>query len=90
MTEPDFGAAVAEVVRLIPPGRVMTYGDVAAANMDPLAHYHEFGWKEGRDPSASFHTNAYEAANPDVGAAQMDPMLHYLQFGAIEGRSPLG
>ncbi|WP_065964418.1 MGMT family protein [Curtobacterium sp. UCD-KPL2560] len=27
----DFGAAVAEVVRCIPAGRVMTYGDVAAA-----------------------------------------------------------
>ncbi|UWD78893.1 MGMT family protein [Curtobacterium flaccumfaciens] len=27
----DFGAAVAEVVRMIPPGHVMTYGDVAAA-----------------------------------------------------------
>ncbi|PZE69619.1 MGMT family protein [Curtobacterium sp. MCBD17_021] len=26
----DFGAAVAEVVRAIPSGRVMTYGDVAA------------------------------------------------------------
>ncbi|PYY37599.1 DNA-binding protein [Curtobacterium sp. MCJR17_055] len=26
----DFGAAVAAVVRAIPPGRVMTYGDVAA------------------------------------------------------------
>ena len=30
MDEPDFGAAVAEVVRLIPAGHVMTYGDVAA------------------------------------------------------------
>lgn len=29
--EHDFGAAVAEVVRMIPPGHVMTYGDVAAA-----------------------------------------------------------
>ena len=29
--EPDFGAAVAEVVRLIPAGHVMTYGDVASA-----------------------------------------------------------
>jgi alkylated DNA nucleotide flippase Atl1 len=27
----DFGAAVAAVVMTIPPGRVMTYGDVAAA-----------------------------------------------------------
>ncbi|WP_200919316.1 MGMT family protein [Curtobacterium sp. Leaf261] len=32
MSEPfDFGAAVAELVRAIPPGRVMTYGGVAAA-----------------------------------------------------------
>ncbi len=31
LPEPDFGAAVAEVVRLIPTGHVMTYGDVAAA-----------------------------------------------------------
>ncbi|QCR44619.1 DNA-binding protein [Curtobacterium sp. SGAir0471] len=31
LPEPDFGAAVAEVVRLIPAGHVMTYGDVAAA-----------------------------------------------------------
>ncbi|WP_144760376.1 MGMT family protein [Curtobacterium sp. 9128] len=31
MSDPaDFGAAVAEVVRSIPPGRAMTYGDVAA------------------------------------------------------------
>jgi alkylated DNA nucleotide flippase Atl1 len=27
----DFGAAVAELVRMIPPGHVMTYGGVAAA-----------------------------------------------------------
>ena len=31
LPEPDFGAVVAEVVRLIPAGHVMTYGDVAAA-----------------------------------------------------------
>ena len=60
--------------------------DVAAAGMDPLEHYHNYGFSEGRDPSAHFDTKAYLAANPDVKAAGMDPMLHYLQYGAVEGR----
>lgn len=60
--------------------------DVAAAGIDPSAHYDQYGWKEGRDPSATLHTSAYLAANPDVAAAHIDPLLHYLQFGADEGR----
>ncbi len=31
--------------------------------MNPLTHYDQFGWKEGRDPSAAFDTSAYLAAN---------------------------
>jgi O-6-methylguanine DNA methyltransferase len=34
----DFAARVLSVVRRIPPGRVATYGDVAAAARRPLAH----------------------------------------------------
>ena len=38
-TTPDrFAARVLRVVRRIPPGRVATYGDVAAAAGSPLAH----------------------------------------------------
>jgi len=59
---------------------------VNAADIDPLAHYHAFGWKEGRDPSVSFDTTAYLAAYPDVAAAQIDPLVHFLQFGMLEGR----
>ncbi|WP_449411238.1 hypothetical protein [Methylobacterium komagatae] len=62
------------------------YQDVAAAHMDPLAHYDKFGWKEGRNPGPAFDTNAYLAANADVSAAHIDPLLHYLQYGALEGR----
>ena len=63
--------------------------DIAAAGINPLAHYDLVGWREGRDPSAGFHTAAYLAANPDVAAAQIDPLQHYLQSGVYEGR-PLG
>jgi hypothetical protein len=61
---------------------------VAAAGIDPLDHYHQFGWREGRDPSVGFDTTSYLAAYPDVVAAQVDPLAHFLQFGIHEGRSP--
>ena len=59
---------------------------MAAAGADPLRHYHEFGWLEGRDPSAFFDTGLYLALNPDVAAAGIDPLLHFLLSGAAEGR----
>lgn len=71
-------------------GYLAAYGDVAAANIDPLAHYDTNGWKEGRDPSTSFDTKSYLAASPDVKAAAIDPMVHYLQYGAVEGRGAFG
>ena len=46
----------------------------------------QFGWHEGRDPSASFDTLGYLAANPDVAAAGVNPLDHYLKYGIYEGR----
>ena len=60
--------------------------DVLAAHVDPLLHYEQFGWLEGRDPSAGFSTNQYLAANTDVAAASVDPLAHYAQFGQTERR----
>jgi hypothetical protein len=57
--------------------------------MDPFAHYLQFGWKEGRDPSSTFDTNLYLEANADVAAAGINPLLHFLQSGAAEGRIPV-
>jgi glycosyltransferase involved in cell wall biosynthesis len=44
-----------------------TYSDVAAAGVDPVLHFLLHGWREGRDPSASFSTTAYVAAHPRLG-----------------------
>ena len=67
---------------------VAAYTDVAAANVNPLDHYDQFGWHEGRDPSVDFDTTAYLAAYPDVAAAGTNPLTHFLQFGDDESRSP--
>ncbi|MGE0748298.1 MAG: matrixin family metalloprotease [Rhodospirillales bacterium] len=64
------------------------YPDVAAAGIDPTAHYLLFGAGEGRDPDKLFDTSAYVAANPDVAAAGINPLEHYAAYGWREGRDP--
>jgi len=63
-------------------------GDVAAAGFDPLRHYLDLGWKEGRNPNAYFNTNWYLNQNPDVRTAGVNPLQHYEEFGWREGRDP--
>ena len=58
-----------------------------AANVNPLDHYNQFGWHEGRDPSTGFDTASYLANYADVSAAHINPLTHFLQFGMNEGRS---
>lgn len=65
------------------------YPDVAASKINPLHHYSEFGWKEGRNPNSSFNTTYYLRDNPDVLAAGIDPFWHFLVAGRNEGREPL-
>ena len=62
--------------------------DVAAAGVNPLLHYDQNGWQEGRNPSALFSTTGYLSANPDVAAAHVDPLDHFLIYGLYEGRLP--
>ena len=62
--------------------------DVAAARLDPLRHYLDYGWKEGRDPNAFFSTAWYLNQNPDVAAARVNPLVHYVDRGWREGRDP--
>jgi pimeloyl-ACP methyl ester carboxylesterase len=62
--------------------------DVAAAGVDPQAHYDQFGWREGRDPEAAFDTSFYLARNADVVAAGVNPLEHYSIIGWREGRDP--
>lgn len=65
------------------------YPDVAAADMSPLLHYVEHGWREGRNPHPLFANDWYLAQNPDVAAdGSWNPLDHYLQHGWREGRWP--
>jgi len=52
------------------------YPDVKRAGADPAWHYLHHGWKEGRDPSADFHTRFYLETYPDAAAVGMNPLHH--------------
>lgn len=62
--------------------------DVAHAGVDPLTHFIEFGWREGRDPNAYFSTKSYLEENLDIEQAGINPFYHYVIAGRSEGRRP--
>lgn len=62
--------------------------DVAESGVDPITHFLESGWREGRDPAPWFSVADYQELNPDVAASGMHPFVHYLQAGRQEGRTP--
>lgn len=62
------------------------YPDVAAGGADPLRHYLESGWREGRDPAPWFSSQGYLEDNPDVRRTKVEPFFHYLAHGRREGR----
>ena len=62
--------------------------DVALAGAEPLHHYVNYGWREGRKPHPLFDPQWYAAHHADVAAADVDPFRHYLTTGWREGRRP--
>ena len=58
-----------------------TNPDVAASRLDPLRHYLEYGWREGRRPNSDFCPVKYLAQHPDLAEAGGDPLLHAIQAG---------
>lgn len=67
---------------------IAQYPDVASAGIDPVLHYLQSGWREGRNPNKDFSTRFYLASNPDVASSGINPFQHYLQSGRAEGRKP--
>ena len=61
--------------------------DILDAEISPLDHYKNFGWKELRDPTSWFSVSGYLSENPDIQQAGCDPFEHYLLFGQEEGRN---
>ena len=64
------------------------YPDVAESEVDPLRHYLEWGFREGRNPNPVFNTDWYLARNKDAAEGELNPLQHYLDRGAREGRDP--
>lgn len=62
------------------------YPDVASEGVDPVRHYIELGWREGRDPGPQFSTTAYLKSNADVASLGANPLLHYIEHGHSEAR----
>jgi UbiA prenyltransferase family len=56
-----------------------TYPDVAVTGMDPVYHYLQFGWCEGRDPRRDFSTRDYLTTHEEVARAGQNPFIHYLR-----------
>ena len=64
--------------------------DVRLKKLDPIKHFIDFGWREGRNPTALFDIRSYSAENDDIG--EMNPFYHYVTIGHPEGRrgNPIG
>ena len=66
--------------------------DVAAAGIDPEAHYYSNGHLEGRDPNWWFDTSFYLQNNSDVANAQnasgLNPLEHFMTSGNLT-RDPM-
>lgn len=60
--------------------------DVAASGEDPIVHYLQFGYLDGREPSAFFDGTRYRTENGDVRDARINPLVHWLRLGSAEGR----
>ncbi|MCC6920791.1 MAG: hypothetical protein IT548_16455 [Alphaproteobacteria bacterium] len=63
------------------------YPDIAAAGIDPAAHYLASGANEGRDPGPHFSTAWYLTEHKDIAATGANPLVHYLLSGKDEGRA---
>ena len=57
--------------------------DVAEALLDPLAHFCDYGWREGRDPTPFFSMRFYVIAAASTEKITGNPFVHYI----LEGRA---
>lgn len=62
------------------------YPDVVEADLDPVRHFVEFGWKEDRWPNPWFDPEWYRAANGLK--PHQDPLSHYENTGEPAGLRP--
>ena len=64
------------------------YTDVLRAGMDPLDHFLDSGWREGRWPNMLFDPAFYLREYPEVRVLDINPLYHYLMVGREAGLRP--
>ncbi|ACL59210.1 Lipopolysaccharide biosynthesis protein-like protein [Methylobacterium nodulans] len=65
-----------------------SYEDVAAAGVDPIHHYLEYGAAEGRLPTPLFDPEWYLRAYPESARNHRLPFVDFMHEGARLGRNP--
>ena len=65
------------------------YPDINLGTDDPIRHYCERGWREGRNPSDDFDTAFYLRTYDDIARHGINPFWHYVTAGAFELRHVL-
>ena len=59
----------------------------AASSGNPLNHFMQSGWQEGREPSEKVSVQDYLRLNPDIKSAGINPLTHMVQNGILEERA---
>jgi hypothetical protein len=62
--------------------------DVVLRGMDPVVHWMEVGWREGRDPGPRFDCADYIATHPEIIAQDIDPLTHAITHGTAPQHAP--
>lgn len=71
------------------PWYLSVFKDVASANVDPIEHYLEHGWKESRDPAPWFSVEWYQkTVLKPLNLGDIDPFEHFLTTGLESGFTP--
>lgn len=55
------------------------YPEVKHSGLDPLVHYVAFGYKEHKNPNATFNTEIYQSLFSKIIAKNENPFAHYLR-----------
>lgn len=69
---------------------LLNYHDIATAvstGYDPVSHYANHGWKEGRNPTPEFNSRLYLKRYPEVADENINPFYHYIKVGRRKGYS---
>lgn len=63
-------------------------GNFDDKDLDPLLHYHNFGWRQGLNPNNTFSTEFYCASQADAPFEGGNPLFDYNIKGFSQGRIP--